>query len=214
MPFSNKSELKTALGAWLHRASISTKADDCITLAESSLNRELGEVLTQQTLTGTLSSRSIDISGYSVAEPVGLFLVPTGGNEVEIYRRQDGTFPYSSTASFPSLYAIAGDNLNFNCPLDSAYSFRFKFRQRFGLVNDGDTNWLLENHPDVYLAACIVWGALFTDDDGKTGKWASVLENGLVQVKGYISRQNNGELQVDPGLLMGCGSVFDITYGQ
>lgn len=213
MAFATKANLKTALAAWMKRASISTSADDCITLAEAGFNRVLGEILTSTTLTGTVSSREISVT--SVAEPIALFLAETGLKEVELTKKMDGTFEYSVTSDRPCIWAFnaAASKIYFDCPLSGAYPFRFKHRQRFSLAADGDTNWLLTDHPDLYLAASIVWGALFTDDDGKAGKWNTVLTNGIKEVKAYISAQNRSELTVDPALV-GGRSYFDFTSGE
>jgi hypothetical protein len=215
MSFSTKSDLKTALAAWMKRSSISTQADDCITLAEAKLNRELGEVITDQTLTGVVSSNLIDISSYSVASPIGLFRIETSLAEVELTQKVAGTFPYSLSNGTPSWWASAGDDIAFDCPMVSAYSFRLHFRQRFSLAADGDTNWLLTNHPDVYLAACIVWGGLYVDDDGKTSKWAAMLDGGITSVRQYIADQHHAVLSVDPALSrIGGRSSFNFTTGQ
>ena len=214
MSISNYAELKTALASWLHRSSISTQAADCITLAEARLNRELGEVLATQSFPGTVGSRTIDVSTYSIARPIALFLLDTDGMERELSPRMVGAFPYSTTNAKPKMWGILGDNLTFDCPLDQAYTFRLHFRQRFALSDSATTNWLLENHPDIYLAAAIVWGALFTEDDAKAGKWAVLLEQGIPSIKAYISAQSPGLLTVDPGLTdIGHRGFFDYTTG-
>jgi hypothetical protein len=210
--------LKTALAAWMKRSSISSTAEDCIGLAESRLNRDLGEVLTNATLTGVLDSREIDVASQSVAEPLALFITTvTGQSETELQKLRDGDFPYSPISSIPVVWGVAVDKIVFNCPLLAAYSFRFKFRQRFALSDAAPTNWLLDNHPDIYLAAAIVWGGLYVDDDGKTAKWSAMLEQSIPSLKAYISRQNRGEMRVDPALsamASGRRRSFNINTGQ
>ena len=214
MSFTTKAGLKTALGAWLKRAGISTQADDCLTLCEARLNRDLGEVLTDDTITGVVSSNAIDVSSLSVAMPIGVFRIDTAG-EYPLTQKIDGTYARSLTDGTPVFWSLLGDNIVFDCPCISAYTFRFKYRQRFTLAADGDTNWLLTNHPDIYLAAAIVWGALYLDDDGKAGKWAAVLEQGIPSVKRYISAQNRSVLSLDPGLSdIGRSGSFHYTTGE
>lgn len=40
------------------------------------------------------------------------------------------------------------------------------------LSGDGDTNWLLQNHYDVYLFAALAQAKAFIEDDEQAGKWA------------------------------------------
>jgi hypothetical protein len=215
MSFTTKATLKTAVIDWLARSDVTANGDDQITLAEARLNRELGEVLTEQTLTGTLSQRYIDVSSYTVARPISLFLAETGLDEVELTPKMDGTYPRSVTNGRPSYwsYVNGAERIYFDCPLSGAYPFRFKFRQRFSLAADGDSNWLLAKHPDIYLAASILWGGLYTQDNPRMATFAAVLEQGIPSVKAYISAQNKTVLTVDPALA--CNRpFFDYTTGQ
>lgn len=202
MSFATKADLKTAVDDWLARADISGNADDRIKLAEGKLNRKLGAILTSTTLSSVANVRSIDVSTLSVAEPLELFLAETGLNEVPLTKLMDGQFAYQATASRPSYWAYLDDasDIVFECPTDAVYPFRFKFRQRFSLATDGATNWLLTNHPDLYLAAAIVWGGLYTGDQTKMAFYTSLLSEGIPEVKAYISRQNKGTLVLDPAL--------------
>jgi hypothetical protein len=215
MSFSTKATLKTAVIDWLARSDVTANGDDQITLAEARLNRDLGEILTEQTLTGVLSSTEISVSSYSVARPINLFLAETGLDEVELTPKMDGTFPRSVVTGRPSYwsYVAGSQKIIFDRPLSGAYPFRFKFRQRFSLAADGDTNWLLTYHPDIYLAASILWGGLYTQDNPRMATFAAVLEQGIPSVKAYISAQNKAVLTVDPALA--CNRpFFDYTTGQ
>jgi hypothetical protein len=212
MSFATKADLKTAIDDWMARSDISGNADDRITLCEAKLNRALGEVLTYSTLTGVLNSREISVSSLSIAEPLALYLAETGLDEVEVKKMRDGTFPYFTTSSRPKMWAYidGAAKVVFDYPLSDAYPFRLKYRQRFSLAADGDTNWLLTNHPDIYLAAAAMWGGFYTGDQTKMSVYASILADGIPELQNYISAQNRGELSVDPALVGGRGGFnFD-----
>jgi hypothetical protein len=84
MAIATYSDLKTKVASWGRRAGNATfvaEVPDIITLAEARLNRELPAVETDQTLTGTIGSRRIDISAYAVVEPIALWLAETGLDE-------------------------------------------------------------------------------------------------------------------------------------
>ncbi len=113
----------------------------------------------------------------------------------------DGTFPYRSASAYPRAWAIDGAAINLDCPLNQTYPFRFRFRQRFALSDAAPTNWLLTNHPDVYLAACIVWGGVFIQDDPTMARWASILSSAIPSVRNSVVQSKRSVLMVDSALL-------------
>jgi len=198
MAITNFAELKTAIADWMARSDVSGSAADFIALAEGRLNRELNPVETDATLTGTIDSRRIDISSLSLVAPIALFLVD--GDEIELTQRSDGSFPYDDTSGEPSLWALDGTNIDFDRPLDEAYSFRFRYWGRFALSDSATTNWLLTNHPDIYLAASIVWGGAYIEDMTKIAFYKGILDEAIPSVRNVLARKKRGVLTVDPAL--------------
>jgi hypothetical protein len=200
MALATYSDLQGQITNWMANSGLSGQAADFITLAEAALNRELPAVEVDQTLTGTASSNAIDISGYAVVQPIALFLAETGYDEVLLQPQREGTFPVRVTEDRPTMWSIDGTNINFDCPLSDAYPFRFRYRQRFALSDAAQTNWLLTNHPDVYLAACLVWSGLYKRNDPIVSNFAQVLATGVPAVKNIIAQKSRGVLTVDPAL--------------
>ncbi|PHS03821.1 MAG: hypothetical protein COA78_17265 [Blastopirellula sp.] len=199
MPISNYSELQVEIADFLDRTDITAKAPTLITLAEAKLNRLLDLPETDAPLTGIVGSRRIDIAALALKEPVGLFLETTG-LEQEITLKQDGTFPYSAVAGCPAFYAIDGENIDFDKPLDSAYTFRFRISARFALSGAIPTNDLLLKHPDVYLAAAIMWGGIWTVDIEKAGGYKALLDEFLAETRHAYSKKKRGTLSPDRAL--------------
>ena len=201
MALSTYDELKAAVSDWMHRSDVTGNVVDWVTLAEAHLNRELNPVEEEATLTGTVDSRTIDVSSLSIVEPMELYLTETSsGDEIRLTKKN--TFAYDSTSDEPELWSYDSDDdeINFNRPCDQSYSFRFQYRERFTLSDSATTNWLLTNHPDVYLAACIMWGGMYTEDDDRVAKYASILQAGLPSVRNIIAQQHRAMATVDPGL--------------
>lgn len=201
MTLANYSELQTEALDWMERAGQSGKAPTWIVLAEARLNREIGAVETDASLTGTVDSRTIDISSLSMVQPIALWLAETGLDERRVQLQANGTFAQLTTSGYPSQACITGDNLTFDCPLDQAYPFRLVYRQRFALSDNATTNWLLTNHPDVYLAATLMWGAGYDEAWANGQVWKSVLDEGIASVKSQIAANKRGVLRVDDGLM-------------
>jgi len=201
MALSNYADLLASVSDWMARTDLSGNAGDFVALGEARLNRELTPVELNTTLTGTLNDPKIDISSLSMAAPVALFLddgiIPA---EMELTQKADGTFPYQTLSLRPRYWAIDGTDIVFNCPLDQAYSFRFRFKQRFSLSEAAPTNWLLTYHPDVYLAASLVWGGLFIRDSPYAAQFQAVLNSDIPEVRHYIAQQDRAVATVDPAL--------------
>lgn len=214
MAIANRSDLLTKGASWLRRsgnASFVAELPDCLTIAEARLNRELGAVETDTTLTGTSGSRRIDISALSIERPIALFLAESGLDERRIDQHTDGTFEYLNTSGRPNKWAIDGTNIDFDRPLDSAYPFRFRYRQRFALTAAADTNWLLTNHPDVYLAALLMWGAGYLESWANGAVWKGVLDEAIPSIRNSIAQSKRGTLNVDPGLLRRGNNGYSLS---
>jgi len=199
MALATYDDLKTSALDWMTRSGQSGVVEDWITLAEARLNRELGAVETDASLTGTEDSRTIDISSLSMVQPVALFLAPVGEDEQEVTPRADGAFAYLDSSGRPRFWGIDGTNIDFDRPLDEAYPFRLHYRQRFSLATSS-TNWLLTNHPDIYLAAVLMWGAGYNEDFANGATWKAVLDEGIPDVRNSIAQSRRGSLTVDRAL--------------
>lgn len=202
MSFADRDALDASVLDWMQRSGQSGVVGDWRTLAEARLNRELGVIEDDDPLTGTSGSRFIDTSGISIERPLRLFLTNDDGDEDPVTNTSLANLPYDQDSAEPSLWAWDrnDDQIVFNCPLDSAYSFRLISRQRFSLATGGATNWLLTNHPDVYLAAIIVWGAGYNEDLDGMILWQGLLEKTIPQIKHQIAMDKRGQLTTDPAL--------------
>lgn len=201
MALSNYSELQAAALDWMKRAGQTGQTADWVALAEARLNRELGAVETDATITGVSGSRRIDISSLSLVQPIALFLAEVGNDEVFITPKADGTFPYLDDTGRPTIWAIDGTNIDFDRKLDAAYPFRLRYRQKFNLATSS-TNWLLTNHPDIYLAAVLMWGAGYNYDWNNGAIWKQTLDEGIPSVRSTIAQSKRSVSTVDRGLAM------------
>ncbi len=206
MALSTYTELQAAVLDWMVRASQTGKVADWITLAEARLNRELGAVETNVSLTGTLDSRSIDVTAHAVERPIALWLAEAGMDEVPVTPKTEGTFAVRSTSGRPAQWGMDGSNVVFDCPLGAAYPFRFRIRQRFALATS-PTNWLLTNHPDVYLAAAIVWGSAYNKNLPEASSWKQLLDEAIPSIKSTIAQSKRAVLTVDPALASRGGGM-------
>ena len=200
MSISTYSELKTAIADWMARSDVSGSAADFITLGEARLNRLLEVVATTVTLAGVVDSAQIDISALSIVEPQDLY-VTDGNAEYFVAPRALGTFTTEPISGLPGLWAIEGNYIKFDRPCDQTYSFRFIYQGRFALSDAAPTNEFLTNNPDLYMAASIVWGAVYTKDLQSGAMWKGMLDEFTAEVRSNIAQKKRSNLTTDPALV-------------
>ena len=199
MSITNYTELQAAVSNWMARGDIGGEATDFIRLGEAALNRELKPVETEAALVAVPTSREIDVSSLNMVEPVALLLT-SYGDERPIPPLANGTFPFRAEAGEPGVWTTDGDLLVLDRPADKAYTFRFRHMARFALSAQQPTNWLLTNHPDAYLAATLVWGGVFIEDDRKAVRWKALLDEALPRIRSELKRRKPARLRIDPAL--------------
>jgi hypothetical protein len=214
MAITTYSELKTAIATWIARSGdsdISGNAADFVALAEARMNRLLGlrAFRADTALTGTVDSRELSLPNDFV-EPYSLHLT-TGTAHRELTPRHAAHMDYSESSGEPDEWAIKGTKIHLNRPCDEAHTFNLHYRQRLALSDASPMNWLLTNHPDVYL-----WGALLAagifEMDAETGMSMKALFDEAMAELGNVDSRSQGiaEAQFDAALLMGRRSV-DLT---
>ncbi len=213
MAISTYSELKPAISDWMDRSDISGNAADFVTLAEARLNRILEGSEADATLTGTVDSRRISISALSVREPVALFIVNASGDERELVQKADGNFPYSATSGEPTFWAVDGTGIDFDCPLNAAYTFRFRYGGKLALSDAAPTSTFLTENPDIYLAASILWGSMFVNDMGKATAYRTAWDEFVAEHNYAESRKKRAILAPDPALAAMGSRRFYSTDG-
>jgi len=199
MAISTYSELQAAITDFMDRADLSGNAEDFITLAEARLNRMIDSVEVATTLTTVSGSAEVDVSALQVIEAIALYET-SGEEDDKITYKAPGTFEYKDAVGYPAFYTIDNDNLVFDRPPTDGLTFRFRYRGRFALSDAAPTNDLLTNHPDVYLAASIMWGAVYIRDDRAGMIFKGILDEFMAETKSHLAQRKRSTLSVDPAL--------------
>jgi hypothetical protein len=181
MALSTFSELKTSLANWLHRSGLTSTIPDFITLCETDFNRRLRiaqmEVRSSASFdeayenlpTDFLELREIKIDSST---PVSLTYV-TPQYMTEVY----GT-PISGT---PAHYTIVDTTIKLDAIPGSDVEIAY-YVKLDALSDDEPTNWMLTNHPDVYLYGSLAAAEPFLKNDKRLAVWKTLYEAALKQV--------------------------------
>lgn len=189
MAISTYAELQAAVASWLNRSDLTTQIPDFITLAESALNRRLNlRVMTQEaSLSTAVSSRTVALPTAFI-EPIALWRAET--DRVPLIFRLPETMEISTTSGRPEYWAV-DETIVFERPADAIYSLMFRYVKGFALSDTDTTNWLLTNHPDVYLFSTLVEAAPYLRDDNLLGIWSARLEKAISEVLEKESRSRS-----------------------
>ena len=155
MAISTYAELKTDVADWLHRSDLTASIQNFVALAESAIARDIRVRDMEQQATGTLTTTTLALpTRFLDARRVVL------GTSLQYYVRPDQWYPQRQSST--GRYTIIGDDFHFQA---SSGSYEITYWQAYAALSAAsDTNWLLTNHPDVYLWATLEHAALWARD--------------------------------------------------
>jgi len=181
MAITNYTTLKAAVASWLNRSDLSSDIDTFIDLAEAQIQRRL-RIRAMET------AMSVTLSGGVAAVPASyleLKYAYIDGSPTHILSMQTPewihrNYPNRATSSVPRFIARDADNFVFGPYPDSDYTLKGTYYAPLtALSASNETNWLITNAPDLYLAGALVEGFAFIGDDPSSniwgGRFASVL---------------------------------------
>lgn len=177
MALATYTDLLASVAAWLNRSDLTTVIPDFVSLAEGRIARDLR--LRKQVANTTLSTvagvQSVTLpSDFLEAENLTLSNTsPPGALTVVTPEYIDRKYPDAYYTDQPRVYTIIGDTLVFGPTPDGVYTVALSYYQRFTALSTASTNWLLTNHPTVYLNACLVEGSAYLMDADKAQAYES-----------------------------------------
>lgn len=162
--------LKASVASWLKRTDLTGDIPDLVRLAEARIARDmrLRAQITFGTLTCSTTLPYVTLpDDFLECENI---TVTSGGVDhnltYETPEQLDARFPNGSYTGTPAAYSIIGARMYLGPAPDSAYVLTFTYYSRFtALSADADTNWLLTQHPSIYLFATLSEAGIFLVND-------------------------------------------------
>lgn len=176
MPLVNYSELKAELdGArgWSHRTDLTDRIPTFITLAESAFNR-LFRFVEQETIatlhcTGKLTPLPGDLLELRQVEYQGQPVRPLiyGAPQYLSALRSKGV------SGCPKAYSLRGSNLEL-VPTPTDVEVELTYYAKIPALSDvNPTNWLLADHPGMYLNEALRQIAIYSEDQQRTASYGA-----------------------------------------
>ena len=200
MALANYGDLKTGVARWLGRNDLTTYIPDYVALCHAWLMRELR------------SHPRMIKRDTAFAVDAEYEAVPSDFMELVSARRNDGdkiTLAYLSddtqskywqgVAGEPRYITVVGnttagtENFRFGPPPNGAYTLTIEYNARVAFfANDAATNWIMTDHPDLYLYGSLLQAVGYIKDDARVGLWQSAFSAALQSVKGQGARARWG----------------------
>lgn len=175
MAIATYSDLQSSVAAWLKRSDLTAIIPDFITLAEARIARDLR--LRKQVVSTTLSTVA-NTQGVSLPsdflEAENLFLSstsPPGALSVVTPEILDRKFPAAYVTGQPVVYTVVGDQILLGPTPDAVYPISLTYYQRWAALSATPANWLLTNHPNVYLFAALAEASGYLFNDERIPMW-------------------------------------------
>ena len=159
MALNTYTTLKASIANWLNRSDLTAEIqDDFIKLTEADLNSKLR-------VRSMIAQVNITVNAETAALPTDFlqirnFYILSGQTKTPlVYTTPSSmdTTSGTSTTGLPTTFTILGDTLRFSPKPDATYTAVMNYFKKFpALSSTVATNFILENHPAIYL-----YGSLF-----------------------------------------------------
>lgn len=174
MSLANYTDLVASIASWVNRTDLTSVIPDFVTLAEARISRDLRlrSQVTAATISTVAGTQGASLpTGWLEFENVTVVSSPDVQLSYVNIQHLDTKFPNNSYTGTPVVYSIEGQQILFGPVPDSAYSVSVLYYKRLDPLSTTPTNWLLTNHPGVYLWAALAESAPFLKDDERALVW-------------------------------------------
>lgn len=191
MALDTYSDLKSAIADWLNRTDLTARIPDFIALTEASLNRDLRtqDMVTTATLETVAGTATVSLASDVVE--VRSAVLQTNPKVVLPFitlQHLDDRFALASSGK-PVAFSMQGNALKLGPTPDAVYSLAVTYYQPVTALSDAaPSNWVLSDHPDLYLYGSLVQASPFLGDDARVQTWAALYGRALENLEAADNR--------------------------
>ena len=167
MALATYSDLLASVANWMNRTDLTAVIPDFVVMAESEIGRDLRlrKQVTSTVLPTVANTRGITLpSDWLEFENVSVLNTPERQLTFATVEHLDSVYPNNGSNGVPALYTVEGDQVLFGPTPDANYSISVLYYARFPALASASANWLMTNHPAVYLYGALYQGCLFVKD--------------------------------------------------
>jgi hypothetical protein len=186
MTITNYGTLKTAIADTLNRDDVTSVIPQFVALAQAQFNRKIRShrQITRGSLTIDAQFEALPADWLETirmtmdANPIRV-LTQISMDDLTRYRTA-----IDNTTDAPVYFAHNGTDIELFPTPSTSYTGEITYYAKVAALSaDGDTNWLLTNHPDVYLYGSLMHTAPYLKDDARVALWAGLLAQAMNEIE-------------------------------
>lgn len=182
----NYSELKTNIANYLNRSDLTGQLDMFIDNVEGELNRRVRtkEMIKRATATADAQYLSLPtdwLEGINVEIASNNFspLFQQSVESLDVYRKS-----INNAIGQPVYYAFVDSTIELAPTPDSSYTLQLTYYSKVDALSDSNTsNFVLANHPDVYLYGALKHASIYLMEDDRVAMFSALFEKALEEIK-------------------------------
>jgi hypothetical protein len=195
MSISTYGELKTAVANWLNDSTLISRIPEFIVYAESLIHGDPESDLPGVRCRNMFKRVTTTVTTEYFDAPTDLLEI----KDIEVQGDPDSALDYLSpkamTKKFPSsftgtpeYYTIIGDEFQVK-PVPSSSVLEIAYYAKFtAFSDDADANWLLTNHPFIYLYGALIAAMPYLREDTDFKTEYAMLVNNLNMAERHVQR--------------------------
>lgn len=193
--------LQTLATSWTHRTDMAAQMPRFIALSEAEIFRELTLRNVEASVSGTTSGNTITLPADLAA--FQRCIIQANGQEYTLdYTPPASARSLTGALGLPTRFTVENGVLRLYSAPDGPYSYTiFYLPQLTALSNTNTSNWLLENHEDVYLKSTLLQVAKFAKNFAEVDRLSAELGTALDSIKRSDERKRfpaSGGMQIKP----------------
>lgn len=167
MALANYTDLQASVAGWLSRSDLSALIPDFIALAEADIRTDLRLLPTVTTLATVPGQDYIDLP----ADWLEFVYLKFDGEPLE-FTPPDILRSENMHSGPWRKYSIEGRRLLLSHEASTVENIDVSYHARLASLATTPTNWLLTNHPNVYLWRSLYYGLIYLQDDARAEGFA------------------------------------------
>lgn len=182
-------DLKNSLANYSGQNDLTALIPDFVRLCESDIRKSLR-------VRDLISTTTLTVDSESVALPdnfISASSLTLDDDEIYLDMLSPERLRESVIATYPAgrpvAYAIEGQSVRFAPAPSISYSGILVYKASYtALSGDTDTNWVLDNHYDVYLYGALKHLYIYLEDDDQAQKYQTLFNESVTSINRYENR--------------------------
>lgn len=176
--------LQAAIAKWSgNRSDLASLIPDFVMMAERRINMDLESRQQESLVSLSAASGALSVPLPDDAGRIRALSVAAGGELEYLTPAEFNREQWQTLTGKPRVYTVIGQDVFLGPVPDTDYSLQLTYAQYVpALADNAGTNWLIVQHPEVYLAASMCESILYTKNMDALPMWEGKYQSAIAGV--------------------------------